>query len=125
MLPAPPEAESAVADLSSGRLHAPLLRRTTTVVRKGRHVLDTLDVHPSRSESGNRALPTTSWPADLHFKIFHTELRSLFSSLLGCQLASEGGSFPASLETTGAAACPAERITAAIGNRYRGVVETC
>lgn len=92
-------------------------------MRQRRNVLDTLHVHARRLQRGNGTLATTSWPLHPNIQVFHPKLGRFFSSLLGCQLAGEGGSLPAALEATGATACPAERIAPGVSDRHRRVIE--
>lgn len=104
-------------------LYASALWRTAAVMRQWRDIFDRFDGEASRLQGSNRAFAATAGTFDLHFHFFHAKFRRLFGGLLGGHLAGKWRALPRAFESTGTGARRAKRISLAIGDRHRRVVE--
>lgn len=88
-------------------------------------VFDLLDCNTRSLQSGDRRLSSGTWPFDPHLDLFDAELGSLLGGLLGRHLTSKGSALARSFKIAGPGTCPAERVSAAVGDRHVRVVEGC
>ncbi len=104
-------------------LHASLFARATPVVWDRGNVFDQLDIQTSRLQRSDCTFAARARSLHADFNISHAELGCLFSGLLGSTLSCERGALAASLESTRASTCPAERVALGIGDGHSCVVE--
>jgi hypothetical protein len=104
-------------------LHASSFAGTATIVRNGCRIFDQLHGNPCSLQRGNRRFPTRTRSLDPNLNLLHTELGSLFSSLLCRHLPSERRTLPRSLEIASSRTGPTQRIATHVRDRNLRVVE--
>src|SRR5262245_25774326 len=104
-------------------LDAALLAGTTAVVRKRRDVFDGLHFEAGGFERGDRAFAATAGALHFDFNFLDAELLGFVGGLLSGHLPGKRRALAAALETSGAGAGPAERITLGVGDGHGRVVE--
>ena len=104
-------------------LHAPFLRRTTSVVGYRGHIRNTGNLESRVVQGSNGRLSSWAWSFHHYFQILQAIFRRRFAGPCGSYLGCERGTFSGALESTRTGGGPSECITLTISNGNQRIVE--
>ena len=107
----------------SQQLDAAALRRTATVVRNRRHILDLRNLDTEAVQRANSGLATRAWALDAHFQVLHAALDGNFACRFSRNLRCKRGRLPRTLEACTTGRRPRQSVALTVGNGDDGVVE--
>ncbi len=87
------------------------------------NVFDQVDFKASCLQGTNRCFTTSARTFNHYFHRFHTVLHSRFGSCFSSHLRSERGRLTGAFKSKAAGACPRNRVSVRIRNRYDRIVE--